>query len=203
MKNKHLSILVLSAGLCMGFALSSCQKTVNPGPDDGPVDTVKLEFEKATYEINSGAKITVKGDVEGVTYSFQGGTPEGVTLNSTTGEITYDEEGAMIPEKTYIASKGDETATCIIKFKIIEEVPEITIKNVSKYFVSGDRVVGEAISKNGTEFAIEYSLKAEVKGISIDPQTGIITFSSDVSDGTNFTVVATSKSVKKNLHLLQ
>lgn len=197
MKNKHLSILVLSAGLCMGFALSSCQKTVNPGPDDGPVDTVKLEFEKATYEINSGAKITVKGDVEGVTYSFQGGTPEGVTLNSTTGEITYDEEGAMIPEKNYIASKGDETATCIIKFKIIEEVPEITIKNVSKYFVSGDRVVGEAISKNGTEFAIEYSLKAEVKGISIDPQTGIITFSSDVSDGTSFTVVATSKSVKK------
>ena len=191
MKNKHLSILVLSATLCLGYSLSSCKGNNTP-----PIEqTTKLEFEQTEYLITSGTKVTVKGDVSGVTYSFQGGAPEGVTLNSETGEITYDENVDSIPEKIYIASKGDETASCTIKFTVHPVLPTVSINNVSDYFVSGDRVIAESKTENGTEFAIEYGLKTAVNGISVDSQTGIVTFSNDVKDGTSFTVTATSKTV--------
>lgn len=189
MKNRHLSVLVISAALIGGFIVTGCKPEV-------PVEEVtKLEFEQNEYTIKSGDKVTVKGDLEGVTYSFQGGTPEGVTLNETTGEITYDESVDSLPEKIYIATKGEESVSCTIKFTVNPVLPNVEIKNVSSYFVSGDKVVADAISDGGTVFAIEYSLKGEVNGISIDSQTGVVTFSSDVEDGTSFTVAATSKGV--------
>ncbi|MBO8427920.1 MAG: hypothetical protein IAC58_05215 [Firmicutes bacterium] len=187
MKKKHISTLLICASLSLGaISLISC--------NDETLETETFEFEKDLYEVSSGDAVTVKGNPSGVTYSFQGGTPEGVTLDSSTGVITFDEELDTLPECRYIATRGDDQAITTIRFKTIEVVPTITFKNVSKYIVSGDAIRATAISDSGKEYAVSYSLETPVSGINIDATSGVVTYNDTVSDGTSFKVVATSKS---------
>ena len=89
-------VFLASAGLlfvtgCKGGTTSG---SVPPTSQDKPSASEKKEetisFEKDTYSVNPKDKVVIKENVEGVTYSFQGGAPEGVTLNSKTGEIDFD-----------------------------------------------------------------------------------------------------------------
>ena len=153
----------------------------------------KISFEKESYTINPKDKITVKGNVSGVTYAFQGGAPEGVTLNSTTGEIDFDAFGNPIPEKVYIATFNGQTATTIVKFNMQQEKPVLTFMNNSEYLVDGDVVLCTAKTDKGREYAVSYSLKVAIDGITINKETGRVSFSDKVSDGTSFTVVAESQ----------
>lgn len=193
MKKKHINLLVLSAAVCFtSLTVASC--TSQQGNVETPVEEV-LEFEKTVYEISSGEAVTVKGNVEGVVYSFQGGTPEGVTLDSATGVITFDETLDNLPEKKYIATKGDKQAITTIKFKTVEAKPVVTFINVSDYVLNGDTISAKSVTDSGKEYSVSYALKEDVNGISIDATTGKVSFSENVKDGTTFTIVATSSGV--------
>ena len=193
MKRKHIGVLVLSASICLGgLTMVSCSNET-----ERPTETEKLEFEKTLYEVSSGDAVTVKGNVEGVTYSFQGGTPEGVTLDSATGVITFDETLDTLPESRYIATKGDEQAITTIRFKTVEAKPVVTFTNVSDYILSGDSITAKAVTESGREYSVSYSLKESVDGITIDGASGVVRFGTNVTDGTKFTVVATSNGVSE------
>ena len=110
--------------------------------------------------------------MEGVIYSFQGGTPEGVTLNSKTGEIDFDAFSNPIPEKVYIATYKGKNATTLVKFVRQQEKPVLTFLNVSEYLVDGDAVTCSAKTEQGREYAVSYSLKEDISGISINAETG-------------------------------
>lgn len=195
MKKKHISTLLICASLSLGLIqLTSCR--------DEPTETQTFEFEKTLYEVSSGDAVTVKGNPSGVTYSFQGGTPEGVTLDSSTGVITFDEELDSLPETKYIAIKGDEQAITTIRFKTIEVIPTVTFKNVSKYIVSGDAIIAESKSDSGKVYAVSYALVEPVSGINIDTTSGVVTYNEQVKDGTTFKVSATSKSVTETFECI-
>ena len=193
MKRKHIGVLVLSASICLGgLTMVSCSSENN-----GPTETEKLEFEKTLYEVSSGDAVTVKGNLSDVTYSFQGGAPEGVTLDSKTGVITFDESLDTLPEKKYIAIKGDEQAITTVRFKTVEAKPVVTFTNVSDYVLNGDSISAKAVTDSGREYSVSYSLKESVDGITIDAASGVVRFGANVADGTKFTVVATSNGVSE------
>lgn len=195
---KHLFVLSMSAAICVGGLsfLSACKTEEQKEPPIVTPQEEKLEFEKAEYVIKSGTAIKVKGDVSGVTYAFQGGTPEGVTLDTATGVITFDEHNDKLNGTyVYIATKGDETATTKVKFSIVEIVPIVTFLNVSNYIVNNELISASAISESGKEFAVTYGLKNQVEGISIDETTGKVTFSTKLENNTKFIVTATANKI--------
>lgn len=69
--------------------------------------------------------------------------------------------------------------------------------NVSEYLVDGDAVTCSAKTEKGREYAVSYSLKEDISGISINAETGRVSFSSSVADGTRFVVVAESQGETK------
>ncbi len=191
-------IFLASAGL---LVLAGCGKTSdNSSVDTGKSNTTEkkedtISFEKDSYTINPKDKVTVKEAVSGVVYSFQGGTPEGVTLDSSTGEIDFDAYANPIPEKVYIASYNRKTATTIVKFNMQQEKPVLIFQNTSDYLVDGDIVYCTAKTDKGREYAVSYSLKDNIDGISINAETGRVSFSDKVNHGTSFTIVAESQGV--------
>lgn len=196
-------VFLASAGLlfvtgCKGGTTSG---SVPPTSQDKPSASEKKEetisFEKDTYSVNPKDKVVIKENVEGVTYSFQGGTPEGVTLNSKTGEIDFDAFSNPIPEKVYIATYNGKNATTLVKFVRQQEKPVLTFLNVSEYLVDGDAATCSAKTEKGREYAVSYSLKEDISGISINAETGRVSFSSSVADGTRFVVVAESQGETK------
>ena len=191
-------IFLASAGLLF---VAGCGNTSEPNnsskKDTATSETItKISFEKESYSVNPKDKVTVKGNVAGVTYAFQGGAPEGVTLNSETGEIDFDAFANPIPEKVYIATFNGQTATTIVKFNMQQEKPVLTFMNNSEYLVDGDVVLCTAKTDKGREYAVSYSLKDNIDGITINEETGRVSFSDKVSDGTTFTVVAESQGEK-------
>lgn len=194
MKKKALLIFALP------FLLFSCgENNVSSSFDSGTSSNQeeKISFEKSRYEISSKEKVTIKENIEGVTYFFQGGTPAGVSLDPNSGEITFDEYGSLIPEKVYVAKKWESSASTIVSFKMKEEKPNIEFVDSSIYVVDGEALLAKAITSGGREYAVTYSLVKEISGISIDASTGKISFSSSLEDGTEFEIKATSKGESK------
>lgn len=202
MKKKSVLFLLAGSLLLAGCQTDNTNSSVSSQKDTQTTSSVtpdaKIAFDKESYEVNSGDKVTVTGNVTGVTYSFQGGTPTGVTLDSSTGEITFDAYGETIPEATYIAVKGSQTASTVVKFVMKEEAPAVTISNVSKYLVDGDYVYGKAITSKGREYAVTYSIKDDLAGITINDK-GRVSFGESITDGTNFTVICESKGVSQEM----
>ncbi len=194
-------IFLASAGLLFvaGCGKTTSESTNNESSKTTTTDTMvkKITFEKDTYTVNPKDKVTVVGNPIGVTYSFQGGTPEGVTLDPITGEIDFDPYSNPIPEKVYIAKLEGKTATTIIKFNMQEEKPVLAFENVSEYLVDGDVVLCSAKTEKGRDYAVSYSLKESIDGITISAETGKVSYSESVKDGTTFVVVAESQGVSK------
>ena len=187
---KSKALFLLAASLLIGCAN-------HPGGDVPSTDSssvvADIRFSASEFEVRSGTCLTVEGAPQGVTYSFQGGTPNGVTLDSNTGFIIFDEEGPSIPSKVYLASFNGKKASCVVKFFHAEEVPTVTFDLDSSYLIQGDVVVAKALGKGGKEYAVRYELEEEVPGVSIDASTGKVSFTDSLPDGTPFTVVASSK----------
>ena len=187
---KSKALFLLAASLLIGCANQ-------PGGDAPSTDSssvvADIRFSASEYEVRSGTCLTVEGAPQGVIYSFQGGTPNGVTLDSNTGSITFDEEGPSIPSKVYLASLNGKKASCVVKFFHAEEVPTVTFDLDSSYLIQGDVVAAKATGKGGKEYAVRYELEEEVPGVSIDASTGKVSFTDSLLDGTPFTVVASSK----------
>lgn len=187
---KSKALFLLAASLLIGCANQ-------PGGDVPSTDSASMvadiRFSASEFEVRSGTCLTVEGSPQGVTYSFQGGTPDGVRLDANTGFITFDEEGPSIPSKVYLASCNGKKASCVVKFFHAEEVPTVTFELDSSYLIQGDVVTAKALGKGGKEYAVRYELEEEVPGISIDASTGKVSFADSVNDGATFTVVASSK----------
>lgn len=198
MKKKFLFVLALP---CFLF---SCGDNNNSNPPTS-IEEVSISFASSKYEVSPKQKVTIKENVAGVKYSFQGGTPEGVSLNEDTGEIDFDDTGSLIPEKVYIATVGTSQASTIISFKVSEDTPTISFTFGSDYVVDGDIVSAKSVSSTSQkEYAVSFSLASNVNGISIDPNTGKVSISDEVEDQTEFIVVATSKntSIQKTFKAL-
>ena len=87
---KSKALFLLAASLLIGCANQ-------PGGDVPSTDSssvaADIRFSASEFEVRSGTCLTVEGAPQGVTYSFQGGTPDGVSLDANTGLISFDEEG--------------------------------------------------------------------------------------------------------------
>ena len=187
---KSKALFLLAASLLIGCANQPGGDV--PSTDSSSVAT-DIRFSASEFEVRSGTCLTVEGAPQGVTYSFQGGTPDGVSLDANTGLISFDEEGPTIPSKVYLASFNGKKASCVVKFFHAEEVPTVTFDLDSSYLIQGDVVVAKALGKGGKEYAVRYELEEEVPGVSIDASTGKVSFTDSLPDGTPFTVVASSK----------
>lgn len=185
----------------VGLLLVGCGNNTVPSDKvtatENGTEVTSVHFEKDSYQVNPGDKVAVKENVTGVVYSFQGGTPEGVVLNASTGEITFDPYGAQIPEKVYIATYQGKSVSTKVSFLMKEELPVLTFLNPSDYLIDGDSILCEAKSEKGREFAVSYSLKEAVEGISVNAENGKVSFSASLQNLTPFTVVCESKGVTK------
>ena len=137
---KSKALFLLAASLLIGCANQPGGDV--PSTDSSSVAT-DIRFSASEFEVRSGTCLTVEGAPQGVTYSFQGGTPDGVSLDANTGLISFDEEGPTIPSKVYLASFNGKKASCVVKFFHAEEVPTVTFDLDSSYLIQGYVVVAK------------------------------------------------------------
>lgn len=191
------SLIVLASICLLATGCGKTEDSTTGKKTDGNVTTTEtvgsIHFESDSYAVNSGDKVTIAESVK-ATYSFQGGTPEGVTLNSETGEITFDAYGNKIPEKTYLATYEGKTCSTIVSFIMKEVKPTLTIQNPSDYIVDGDYIVCTAVTSQGREYSVTYSIKDNLAGVSIS-DSGKISYGEAIKDGDKFTVVCESQGV--------
>ncbi len=190
-------VFLASVGLLLVGCGNNTQPTDKVTATESGAEVTTVHFEKDVYQINPGDKVAVKENVTGVVYSFQGGTPEGVVLNAETGEITFDPYGAQIPEKVYIATYKGKSVSTKVSFLMKEELPVLAFLNPSNYLIDGDSILCEAKSEKGREFAVTYTLKEAVEGVSLNAENGKVSFSAGLANLTPFTVVCESKGVTK------
>lgn len=150
-----------------------------------------VAFTQAEYELNDSDRVTISGNVKGVSYKLLTNV-EGVSVNATTGVFSIASSVAdysQVVVAAVIDGKVVSTATCCLRSAT--EPPAITFTNLSNFIVNGDIV--NAVST--PSYSISYSLRQDYAGIDIDSVNGKVTFSGNVADGQNFTVVASAKGV--------
>lgn len=149
-----------------------------------------LGFDSTEYSIYSGDSVTARTTLkEPIEYRLAGEAPDGVTVDKDSGVITFGSDllnGTQILIRAFCGAL--ETLPVVVKLNQPSVKPEISITNVSEYLLDGDAVY--ASSK--PVYAVTYSLKEGVAGISIDRYTGVVRIDSSVVDGTPFGVVITS-----------
>ena len=147
-----------------------------------------VSFDKAEYEISDGGKVSVTGG-KNVTFKLLTKT-DGVEINETTGIFTVANQVADCTQVIVAAVvNGTVADTAICRLRTASQAPAITFTNLSNYIVNGD-IVG-AVSTPA--YSVSYSLLQDYAGISIDSVSGKVTFSGNVADGLDFTVVASAK----------
>lgn len=169
------------------LAIPLCLSAVSCAPAER-----KLAFDFTEKEISSGDYVTVsKGKAE--SYRFIGGVPEGVSLEESTGLITYGPEVLNGTQLLYKAlSKTQESDAVVLTLTQKEEEGEVAFSNLTDRLTDGDRVY--ASSSNGQ--SVSYSLSSPVPGVSVDSSSGIVRFAKGVGDGTSFVVTASSGSLR-------
>lgn len=171
MKNK---LLLPLAALAL---LASCSST-----NDG------LSFSNSEYTLKNGDSIKVNGNGKNVTYSLIGNHDSSITLSSS-GTISFPNTIPNYSQVLAIAKRGEMTSKEIVLTLYYDYLKsDITFTNKIDYIMDGERV--SASDSNG--YGIVYSLKNDVPGISIDSSSGRLSYTSVVTDGTKFVVVASS-----------
>lgn len=163
------------ASLCL-IGLTSCNNSSN-----------ELSFEKKEYNVYSGEAIKVEQNYSNVKYEIVGNNKYDVKLNAKTGMFTFADDIPNYAQVMCVAKyKSMTTEPVVVTLLNDYEVAEITFDNLSSYIVDGEFVTATA----SLSYAMTYSLKENVPGISIDSSSGKIKFTEKVKNKTPFIVVA-------------
>lgn len=182
-KRNKIIIIAAAAAVCIAaivIVLVLCLPKKSSAPT--------YAFTETEYTLSSGGRVTADGAEK---YVIVGTAPDGVTL-SEDGVFTLS--GGVADGTQVIVgavSGGKIRSTAVVTFTVSGEAPVIAFSNLSVYLTDGERVRATATPV----YAITYSIKTEVDGISIDSSSGAVRFSSKVTDGTAFTVTASAKGV--------
>lgn len=177
--------LVVFCATILAFSSSSCSSSNKEKT---------LTFAQNEYTIQTGETITIKEDYKGVKYHFGGNSiPAGLSLNSDTGLITFDETIDNYTQVLYYATLDDiQSDFVVITLSKKYEQSVLQFVNPIDYISDGDYIL--ATNSNG--FSISYELVDEPRGISIDSVTGRISFTSGATNGETFTVRVSSHGVE-------
>ncbi len=168
--------LLFVTGLLAVGVLASCESK-----------TQTLTFASPEIEIHSGDKVTIKENYNGVTYAIVSDTYESIKLDKNTGTFTYGDDIPNYTQVLYIATYKETNSEPIVVTLLRDyEMATIEFENLSDYIVNGEFVTGKA----SLPYAVSYSLKENVPGITINEYTGKVSYTSSVQDQTAFTVVA-------------
>lgn len=157
-------------------------------------ENVNLKFESNEYVIQNGDKVTIEESSKGVTYEIVNNPYENViTIDSKTGKISFND---TIPNYTQIMViakyKNEVSSPCIVTLSYEYQASEVNFTNMSSYIVNNE-YINAVSSKN---YSVTYELKDKIEGISIENQTGKITYAPIMKNNTLFTVVANSHGSK-------
>lgn len=153
----------------------------------GCTDGAGYSFAYAEYTVGDGDSVTASS--RGLSYKLLGDVPQGVAVSSD-GVFEIDDNVADGTQVVLAAMRGGKvvcTAICTLSVPAVS--PVITFTNLSEYIIDGEQI--NAVTS--PIYAVEYSLEEEVAGISVNGVSGRVSFTSAVADGTEFTVVASSK----------
>ncbi len=146
-----------------------------------------ISFEHAAYTIKSGEAVTLEKKHKGTTYEIIDGDATNINLDTTSGVFTFDSSIPNYTQVLYTARYEDLIAEPITVTLVHDyQTANITFNNLSEYVVDGEFVTARA----SLPYAITYSLKNEIPGISIDSSSGKVRFGKIVEDNTSFTVLA-------------
>lgn len=190
--------------------------TIKVSDPAGAFDTVKWSIDVLTAnvapEITSQAadmkntvvagelyKDTVEAsdqDEDALTFSVQAG-PSGLTIGSSTGIITWTPDTSLKSENVAVTIKVSDPAGAFdtVKWSIDILIPNIApeissqIGDMKKTAIAEEQYVDtvEASDQNGDE--LTFTVKTGPSGLTIDPSSGIITWTSETAlQGDNFTV---------------
>lgn len=179
---------VLVLGMVVTLLVLLLPKSKNNGNTENAVTAVSV-FSQNEYVVKNGDSIAQSGADR---YVVIGGGVSGVSV-SNDGVVTVSETATNGTQLLIGAVKDNRIVdTAIITISLPTVTPTITFDNLSTYVVSGERISAQATPSR----AVSYSLKTAVEGITVEKVSGTVFFSQSVTDGTEFTVVASVGDVK-------
>lgn len=178
---KILILLLLTISV---FSLNACKKKKEV-PD--------LIFTQREYQLISGQSVSVIDAIDGISYEIVNNEYSSVKIDSKTGVITFDTSIPNYSQVLVIAKyQGKQSQPCTVTLYYDWEESDVNFTNLSPYIVNNEYI--NAVSS--LNYAVTYSLKEEVKGIAINKNSGKVSYSPIVKDGTNYTIVADSHGSK-------
>lgn len=149
----------------------------------------KLIFTQHEYELKSGEAISIKNDIDGVKYEILNNPYDSININESNGVFTFNDSIPNYTQVMAIASYKDLVSEpCVVTLYYDYQASEVNFTNMSSYIVNNEYI--NAVSSK--KYSVTYSLKENIDGISIEKETGKVTFAPIVNNGTTFTVIANS-----------
>lgn len=180
---KFAALSILIVILCLALTgVFGCNRQSQPSLY---VESDTVRFEKADYVVENGTRVNASGKAE---YKLIGNVPKGVTVSESgvfaiADDVTY---GTQVLLAAFTNGVLCDTTVCIVDAQDIN--PVLSFENSATHLADGDFAEASSMPVS----SVKYSLDGEYTGISIDSVTGKVSFTEAVSDGTTFTVVATS-----------
>jgi len=182
MKKRKLFIL----SLIPLISINGCKKENNE-------NKVELTFTQSEYTLKSGDSISIKEDIEGVKYEIVNNPFDNIVINENNGIFTFDDSIPNYTQVMAIASYEEYVSEpCVVTLHYDYQASDVNFTNMSSYIVNNE-YINAVSSKN---YSVTYSLKEKIDGISIENDTGKVTYAPIVNNNTTFTVVADSHGSK-------
>ena len=148
-----------------------------------------LKFTQYEYNLKSGESVAVKDAPSNTTYEIVNNQNKNIKIDAKTGVVTFDSTIPNYSQILVVARCGEEVSTpCVVTLYYEYVLSDIRFTNRSTY-ISNNEYINAVSSMN---YSVRYHLKNEVKGISINQDTGKVTYAPIVEDGTVYTIVANS-----------
>jgi large repetitive protein len=163
---------IISSGLSGLGICNTGQSSTSPNITSNPVTTGSINA-AYTYAVHAS------GTQSGMTYSLVT-NPEGMTINSTTGVISWTPSSQGVFAVEVKADNGiDPFDTQSFNITVTGLSPTITSIPVTQAFVNSPYAY--AVHASGTQEGMTYSLTTKPAGMTINPSTGLITWTPDAN----------------------
>ena len=178
-RKKYMRIALLIGAVSASCAFAACAAS-----------ETRIAFEQSEYVLYSGEKINALCNKKDVLYGALTPLAEGVTLDETSGAVTFDES---VPDGyqflVYAEANGTRCNPVVCTLKQPVKSAEYSLESEEEYYVDG-AFIRIAVTP---AYAISYKLATEVGGVSLNSVTGEFSIDRTVADGTECGVQAVSK----------